>query len=903
MQHFMQHFRSKVILPVWGSRLLLTFAAVLAAFWLRESIIRATGAELPPPITFYPAIMLVAIFAGFWYGLLATALCCTIIDFFILEPVGSFAIARTSDAIVVGLFAFMGLLVSAVAAAYRINRRKVAQYETDFALAKVKQESENILRTVMDSASVGLVMVDRERRYAFANEYYVKMYGLSIHDIVGKRVADVMHDVYDQISPQLDRGFSGERVNYELTVPQPEGTPTRYYTVIYEPHRDAGKVIGVIVLVFDVTDRKQANEALRESVERLRLAVDAAKLGTWDTDPALGVLRSSERCRAMFGLAPGEEMPYQTFVDRIHPDDREATNAAVRRAVDPDGNGGYEIEYRLLWPDGTQRWLAANGRVIFETVHGIRKATRFLGTLQDITERKQAEAELNAAKLQAERDAAQLHAVLESMAERLYVCDGNGKVLVANEAVRQTYGDGEYAMAPDVSQLPDEVDTLSLDGHALPFSEWPIGRIMNGERVRSQEIKLVFRRTGKEVILSCNGGPVRDGNGKIIMCVQTAQDITERKRAEDALRESEELLRLFLAHAPVSLAMFDRDMRYLFASPRWMTDHGLSNRDIAGLSYYELLPEIPERWKEFHRRGLAGEVLREDADRFVRADGTETWGKWEIHPWRSAHGDVGGIVVLTEDVTERKRAKDSLLELTLDLENRVKQRTSELEAANKELESFSYSVSHDLRGPLRTMNGFSKVLLENYASDLDEKGKHYVERIGAAADRMGQLIDALLQLSRLARAQFEVKTVNLSELAQRIVEDLRQAEPERKVEVHIQPGLETRGDPSLLFLVLQNLISNSWKFTARRELAHIEFGAEGQNEHRAFFIRDNGAGFNMQYADQLFGPFQRLHSQGDFPGTGIGLATVRRIILRHHGRIWAQAVEDQGATFYFQLSA
>lgn len=224
-----------------------------------------------------------------------------------------------------------------------------------------------------------------------------------------------------------------------------------------------------------------------------------------------------------------------------------------------------------------------------------------------------------------------------------------------------------------------------------------------------------------------------------------------------------------------------------------------------------------------------------------------------------------------------------------------------LEAANKELEAFAYSVSHDLRAPLRGIDGFSKALLEDYQDKLDDTGRDYLNRVRAGAQRMAGLIDDLLKLSRLTRAEMQHQRLDLGELAQRIADELQRSEPERQVDFNISLGISAQGDRALLGIGLENLLRNAWKFTGHRKHARIELGVTEQAGERVYFVRDNGAGFDMAYVDKLFGVFQRLHDAADFPGSGIGLAIVKRVVSRHGGRIWAEAKVDGGATFYFTL--
>jgi PAS domain S-box-containing protein len=281
----------------------------------------------------------------------------------------------------------------------------------------------------------------------------------------------------------------------------------------------------------------------------------------------------------------------------------------------------------------------------------------------------------------------------------------------------------------------------------------------------------------------------------------------------------------------------------------------------------------------------------------IRKDGSRFWANVGIGCLRDAAGTHIGFSKITRDLTDRKQAEDAIHSMNVALQRQ----NAQLASANEELEAFSYSVSHDLRAPLRSLDGFSQALLEDYADRLDDEGKDYLQRVRAASQRMGVLIDALLGLSRFNRMEIQRLPVDLSQLAAEVAQELRSANSGRSVQIDIAPTPPAHCDPRLMRVVLANLLGNAWKFSANQPQPRIEFGTATNAGDKAYFVRDNGAGFDMAYADKLFGAFQRLHATNDFPGTGIGLATVARIIRRHGGKVWAEGRVGQGATFYFTV--
>jgi PAS domain S-box-containing protein len=294
-------------------------------------------------------------------------------------------------------------------------------------------------------------------------------------------------------------------------------------------------------------------------------------------------------------------------------------------------------------------------------------------------------------------------------------------------------------------------------------------------------------------------------------------------------------------------------------------------------------------------------IHRASDDIWWRKDGSGFPVEYVRTPIRDERGIVGAIVTF-QDITERKKADEQIRQLNANLERRVLERTAELAATNRELEAFSYSVSHDLRAPLRSISGFSQALLEDYSDRLDEDGQDMLRRVNTAGQRMAQLIDDLLNLSRVTRAEMRRESVDLSGLARSIAVDLQQGQPGRDVELVIADGVVGTGDVRLLRVVFENLLGNAWKFTAKHDRARIEFGVQQEAGETVYVLRDDGEGFDMAYVDKLFGTFQRLHSSQEFEGTGVGLATVQRIVQRHGGRIWAEGAVGRGATFYFTLA-
>jgi PAS domain S-box-containing protein len=380
-------------------------------------------------------------------------------------------------------------------------------------------------------------------------------------------------------------------------------------------------------------------------------------------------------------------------------------------------------------------------------------------------------------------------------------------------------------------------------------------------------------------------------------------DITSRKQAQQALVISEQRFRKLFENAAVGIAIMDLDGRLIRSNAAYIDLHGYAENELANKRFGDLMtPEDLQLNLAEVRRLKAGEIpFFRNETRHIREDGRQVWVERFVSLLPGEQGDASELVALISDVTERKRAERQVQELNAELETRVRRRTAQLEAANKELEAFAYSVSHDLRAPLRGIDGWSLALLEDYGGRLDATAHKHLDRVRAETQRMGLLIDDLLQLSRVTRSEMSTAVVDLSSIATAIAARLRERAPERRIEFEIRNGVSTVGDERLIEIALDNLLSNAVKFTGPVEHARVEFGSSTSGGEHLYYVRDNGVGFDMAYSKTLFGAFQRLHKAAEFPGTGIGLATVQRIIHRHGGRVWAESEPGKGTTFYFTI--
>lgn len=382
-------------------------------------------------------------------------------------------------------------------------------------------------------------------------------------------------------------------------------------------------------------------------------------------------------------------------------------------------------------------------------------------------------------------------------------------------------------------------------------------------------------------------------NARLYTAVQQLNDKLEQRVVERtaALSQANSLLQMMLDHMPDQIYFKDTKSRFIRNSKSQATALGLNDpSEAVGKSDFDFFPHAQQSYETEQEIMRSGTPLVDVEERVVWPTGQETWVSTTKVPLRDQSGQIIGTFGISRDITERKQSEAALQKAKL-----------ELEAANKELEAFSYSVSHDLRAPLRSIDGYSQAVLEDYGELLPMEGRNFLEHIRSSTHRMAELIDDLLDLSRVTRTLLKFVPVDLTRLAGNIRRELQQTEPERNVTWRVAPNLHARGDPNLLQIVLENLLNNAWKYSSKQEQAEIEFGSKSENNETVFFVRDNGAGFDMAYANKLFGAFQRLHGATEFPGTGIGLATVQRIIRRHGGRVWAESTVGKGATFFFTL--
>jgi len=494
------------------------------------------------------------------------------------------------------------------------------------------------------------------------------------------------------------------------------------------------------------------------------------------------------------------------------------------------------------------------------------------------------------------RQAKQLYRYLfESNPMPMWIVDPDGmRLLEVNRAAVVTYGyarDELLAMSPFDLRPPADVD---LHREQLKRRD-PTG-ITFRRRDRHQ------KKDGSTMDVEVTVHPLEYA-GRLTRLV-LVNDVTDRVKAEEALEREHLLLRAVIDNLPDRIYARNTEGRIVLSNDANVRSrHPGGGGEAPGRTLSDIRSADLSAGLEVEDRAVmeTGDPVLNREMHFDEADGSRRWFLASKLPLHDGRGKITGLVGILRDISEVRQSMEVIRGLNIELERRVLERTAQLEATNKELEAFAYSVSHDLRAPLRSIDGFSQALLEDYRSALDETGQDYLQRVRSASQRMGKLIDDLLALSRITSSEMRLEMVDLGALAREIYEELRGEQPKRVADVRIAGQLTAQGDPNLMRAALHNLLQNAWKFTGTKAHAVIEFGSEIRSGQRVFYVRDNGVGFDMAHARNLFGAFQRLHKHSEFPGTGVGLATVQRVVHRHGGEIWAEAEPGRGATFCFTL--
>jgi len=720
---------------------------------------------------------------------------------------------------------------------------------------------------------------------------FIFWYNQRWHDYTGKTPLEMegwgWQSVHDpDVLPKVLEGWreaiaNGQPFEMEFPLRGADGKFRMFLTRV-QPMKDAqGRVVQWFGTNTDVEELKRMEESLRDTQTRLNSTLSAGSIGTWTWDIVNDRLAADEFTARMFSIeteAAAKGLPADAYLLAIVDEDRPGVASALEHAIQSCGH--YDIEYRVQQKDGTLRWLQARGRVDCDAAGN---GVSFHGAVMDITERKASQEDLR-------RSQQQLAGVIGSAMDAIITIDDKQRIMLFNGAAERMFlFPAEDAIGQPLERFIPERFRATHKGHVRDFGNTHVTRRSMG----TLGALYGLRADGEEFPIEASISQIESDGKKLYTVI--LRDITERKRADEALKEQARILEL----APVMIR--DLNGRILFWNTGVEKMYGWKAEEaLEKISHKLLKTEFPRPLEEIKARLLAhghweGEVVhaRRDGERIVVAT------TWVLH--RDEHDKPKAVLVVANDITERKEAEKEIRRLNEELEQRVADRTAQLQAVNKELEAFSYSVSHDLRAPLRHIDGFSQALLEDYRDKLDEVGKGYLREVRSASQEMAQLIDDVLQLARVTRSEMRREVVNLSDLARSIAAELRKREPKRKVILNLKEEFATRGDKRLLKIVLDNLLGNAWKFTSKRAQAQITFGREQKNGETTYFIRDNGAGFDMAYVGKLFGAFQRLHTAGQFEGTGIGLATVQRIVYRHGGRVWAEGTVNEGATFYFTL--
>ena len=665
-------------------------------------------------------------------------------------------------------------------------------------------------------------------------------------------------------------------------------------------HEQGGAAIRVAGAFQDITERRRAEEALRASEERLRRVTSTVPGMLYDyvleDDGAGRFLFVSPHCRELLEVGAEDLLADAgLFWKMVHPEDLQRLHdedAAANR-----GSRFFSSECRIVTPSGRLKWLHITSK---PNPPLTGEPATWSGVMLDVTDRKGAEEEKARAHLILAAQRELLETVVRALPLGVLLFRGPDYVVETMNPAYQAVAPGKQVLGRTLAEIWPEVYAS-----IRPLFD----RVREtGEPYQAFDARFEIRRTeaGPLETAYFNWSLVRTrlpGSNQWGL-LNTVVDTTEQVKARKAMELLEE--RLVLAQEASGSGTWDWDMEsgLLAWSPEFFRLYDLDPaKQQAGFETWRAAvhPEDLKSAEETIAERIRDHAPLKQTYRILLKSGEYRWIEARGNTTYDGAGTPKRMSGLSLDITERVRIEEELKAHREHLEELVQARTAELAVANRELESYSYSVSHDLRAPLRALDGFSAALLAKYTDKLDDQGKHYLVRIQIAAQRMGHLIDDLLNLSRVGRRELSRVPFDLSAVARAVATELHALDPGRGSKFRIAEGLTVEADPHLLRIVLENLMGNAVKFSSKRPDPMIEVGVRFRDGEKAFFVRDNGVGFDMAYAGKLFAPFQRLHGADEFPGTGIGLATVHRVIARHRGRIWAESSVGGGAAFFFTI--
>jgi PAS domain S-box-containing protein len=757
------------------------------------------------------------------------------------------------------------------------------------ALKKTEQElrsSEESFRLIFERSTIGKSLTAPDGKLIKVNNAFPAMLGYTIKEFQDINFAEITFPEDIPASREVIRSILANEkdiVRFEKRYLHKDGS-TIWGDVSTNLLRDAkGEPVYFITSVIDITERKKLEVSLKKNEADLRAIIDSTPFPVALVDSLDEKIEMwSHSAITLFG----HTAPTTTEWYRIaYPDPKyrkEVINCWKPMLIKAHSSGHVVNtgEYRVTCSDGSERICELYAAFVGE---------KLIVTFNDITEDKLAAAKLCQAKDYTDR-------LIETANVMIVALDADGDILVFNHAAEELTG---YTKDELVGRNWFEVITPK-DRYPEVWDEF--NRLASNGLPQTFE-NPILTKDGRERIVSWKNRDLRDA-GMFAGTISFGIDITDSKRAQIELLQSEIKYRTLHESMMDAFVMTDMQGHLIEFNRSYQEMLGYSLEELYQSTYVDL---TPEKWHAMEAEIVEEQVLiRGFSDvyekEYITKDRRIIPIEIRTYLLKDEKEKATAMWSIIRNISDRKKAEEVIMELNEGLEEKVEERTMQLIAANKELETFSYSVSHDLRAPLRALDGFSLAILEDYNDKLDNSGKKYLNRIREASQKMATLIDSMLILSRVSKTDLNLTKVNMTKITKDISSNLRKSNPKRKVTWKIEPGMTVPADSALIKSALENLIGNAWKFTAKHASANIEVGSIHENGRMIYFVRDDGAGFDMQYASKLFGAFQRMHSSADFEGTGVGLATVQRIINKHGGRIWAEGKPEEGATFYFTLS-